>query len=101
MLRFNANHYDYDPLELDRGMFEEMWETIVIQRDQRMRKVVLKRRVRSKIIELYEMIVKLEKAKKILKNSINNFEIISKICETINVLRRGINHWKAFYSNYK
>ena len=82
-------------------MFEDMWETIVIQRDRRMRKVASKRRVRSKIIELYGMIVKLEKAKKILKNSINNFEIISKICETINVLRRGINHWKAFYSNYK
>ena len=55
------------------------------------------KRIRKKIIELYGMIIRLEKAKKHLKNTINNFVIISKVCETINVLYGGINHWRAFY----
>ena len=93
-------NYYFDPSELDRGMFEEMWRELVEDRPINQRRVILRGRIKSKIIELYGMILRLERAKREFSKNKTGCVIISRINETVYVLKRGIDHWRNFYLNY-
>lgn len=63
MNQYDIEAFSCDTMDLDKALFEDLWVHYVVNRDQKVRRVVLERRIKNKMIKLYGEIRKLEKKK--------------------------------------